>query len=187
MARHPVMRPVLLAGAAGVLLLAGCGGGGRAAAPATPVRLTVSAPGDLAAVRDGSVEVRGSVRPAGAAVSVAGQRAQVSGGTFTARVGLDAGVNVIDVLASAGDARPALTAIRVRRITTVPVPDVTSLSSDEARTQLQGVGLKVDTQRTGGFFDPLLGGKLGVCRTEPPAGAQVDVGTTVTVDVAHRC
>ena len=186
MARFSVMRPVLLAAVAGALVLTGCGGGNGAPPPA-PVHLSISAPGDLSAVRDTSVEVRGSVRPAGAEVTVGGHRAQVSGGTFTARVGLDAGVNVIDVLASAGRARPAVTAIRVRRITSVKVADVTGLSSDAARTQLQGAGLKVDTQRAGGFFDNLLGGKLAVCRTDPVAGSQVDAGTTVQVFVAHRC
>ena len=180
------MRPLLLAGAACALTLSACGGG--TTPPPPPVRVTVSDPADQRAVRDGSVDVRGTVRPAGATVTVRGQRAQVSGGSFHARVSLAAGVNVIDVLASAGDARPALTAVRVRRIMTVAVPDVVGGNPDDARKALQAAGLKVDTQQSGGgFFDELLGQAPQVCATSPQAGATVDAGATVHVTVARRC
>jgi hypothetical protein len=180
------MRSRLLAGAACALLLAGCGGD-PAAAPSSSVRLHVSAPADLASVREGSVEVRGTVRPAGAQVTVRGARAQVSGSTFSARVDLAPGVNVVDVLASADHARPALTAVRVRRIMTVPVPDVTGLSADAARRGLERAGLKADTKSTGGFFDQFLGGTRVVCRTDPASGGRVDIGTTVHVFVGRSC
>jgi hypothetical protein len=177
----------LLAGAFCALLLTACGG--SAPAPVAPVRLAVAAPTDQGTVRSASVQVRGTVRPAGATVTVGGRRARVSGRAFTARVPLDAGVNVIDVLASAGRARPALAAIRVRRVLTVAVPDVVGLNPDDARTQLQNAGLKVDTQQApgGGLLDQLLGRSPAVCLTDPPAGEQVDAGTTVHVTVSRSC
>jgi hypothetical protein len=181
------MRPTLLAGTLCATLLTGCGGGGTSSRT-PPVRVTVSAPADQGVVRDVAVDVRGTVRPAGATVTVHGQRADVSGGSFHARVPLAAGVNVIDVLASDGDARPALTAVRVRRIVTVTVPDVRGLSPDDARKQLTGAGLKVDTQQSGdGFFDQLLGRSPKVCDTSPAPGEQVDAGATVTVTASRRC
>jgi hypothetical protein len=181
------MRLPLLAGALCALLLAACGG--SASPPPAPVRLAVSAPADLGAVRAASVEVRGTVRPADATVTVAGRHAAVSGHGFRVRVALDAGVNVIDVAASAGRARPALTAIRVRRILTVTIPDVLGLDPDAARTQLQDRGLRVDTQQDpgGGFLDQLLGRQPQVCLTDPPPGEQVDEGTTVHVTVGRQC
>jgi hypothetical protein len=179
---------VLLATAACSLPLASCGGATDTPA-GPPVRLAVTDPADLGTVREASVDVRGTVRPAGATVTVAGHRADVAGGQFHARVDLAAGVNVIDVLASHGAARPATTAVRVRRIVTVDVPDVTGLDSDAARTQLQDAGLKVDTQRLPGndILDRLFGGKPKVCQTSPSAGATVDAGTTVQVLVARNC
>ena len=181
------MRPVpFLSAALCVAVLSACGGSTPAARP--PVRVTVSDPADQRTVRDGAVDVRGTVRPAGATVSVGGQRAQVAGGSFHARVPLQAGVNVIDVLASDGAARPALTAVRVRRIVTVAVPDVLGLSPDDARKRLEGAGLKADTQQAGGgFFDQILGQPPRVCETAPTAGDHVDPGTTVTVIAARRC
>jgi hypothetical protein len=182
------MRTTLLAGTLCATLLTACGGGGSPPARTPPVRLTVSAPADQGVVRDGSVDVSGTVRPAGATVTVRGQRAEVAGDSFHARVPLAAGVNVIDVLASDGDARPALTAVRVKRIVTVAVPDVRGLSPDDARKQLTDAGLKVDTQQAGGgFFDELLGQAPKVCDTSPAAGDEVDAGATVTVTAARRC
>ncbi|QEC46205.1 PASTA domain-containing protein [Baekduia soli] len=181
------MRPLLLAGTAGALLITGCGSGGTAAAP-DPVRLQITAPADLGVVRSASVRVQGIVRPAGAEVTVAGRRATVSGARFSAGVDLAAGINVIDVLASAGSARPALAAVRVRRIVDVRVPDLAGLSPDDAAAQLKGLGLKADTQTSGGgLLDDLFGGDPVVCSTDPPAGRRVDPGTTVTVTVSKSC
>src|SRR4051794_28727667 len=165
-------------------VFAGCGAADPAAAPA-PVRLQVEAP---ASVRDATVEVHGTVRPAGATVLVRGRQAPVNGRTWSAQVDLDPGVNVIDVIATAHQGRPALTAFRVRRVTTVQVPDVTGQTAGDARTQLEDAGLKVDTRRkSDGFFDELLGGDRHVCETDPAAGDEVDLGTTVEVTVARNC
>lgn len=181
------MRIGLLAGAACALLMTGCGGGKPAAATA-PVRLQITSPADQGAVRDGRVEIRGTVSPSGATVRVRGAEADVSGGAWTAQVSLEPGVNVVDVMASAGDARPALTAVRVRRIVEVEVPDVTGLSADDAQKALEDAHLEADLQTDkGGFFDDLLGGSPNVCDTDPAGGESVSPGTTVTVHLARDC
>jgi hypothetical protein len=181
------MRLSLLTGAACALLLSACGGD-KPAKPVGTVRLQVTAPQDLGTVRTASVEVRGTVTPSSARVTVRGERAQVSGGAWSAQINIEPGVNVVDVLASAGRARPALTAVRVRRVVDVVVPDLVGLSADDAKTALQDANLKGDLQTTnGGFFDELLGGSPEVCATEPSAGAHVDPGSTVVVQLARRC
>jgi hypothetical protein len=182
------MRLSLIAGAACALLLSACGGDDKPASAAAPVRLQISSPSDQGTVHDASVEVRGTVSPAGAEVTVRGEHAQVSGGSWSAQISLEPGVNVVDVLASAGAAKPALTAVRVRRVIDVEVPDVTGLSADDAQQQLEDANLKASLQTDdGGFFDDLLGGKPKVCETDPEAGATVDPGATVTVTLARRC
>jgi hypothetical protein len=182
------MRLLLLAGATCALLFSACGGRTRNPAPAAPVRLQVTAPGDLGSVHGQTVTVRGTVRPGTATVTVRGRRATVSGGSWSSDVRLDPGVNVIDVLASADRGRPALTALRVRRIVTIAVPDVTGQSVADATRQLEDRGLKADVQTAGGdFFDKLLGGNPNVCDTTPGAGEQVDPGTTILVRASRRC
>lgn len=181
-------RTLLITGAfAALLLVAGCGGDGAAAPSGPVVRVELTGPRDQAAVRADGVDVRGTVRPADAEVLVGGERATVAGGTFRAHVTLEAGVNVIDVMASAGDARPALTALRVRRITTVAVPSVLGRNQDDATARLQAAGLKAAIHKRGGFFDGLLGGDPVVCSTDPAAGAEVAPGSTVDVDLARDC
>jgi len=169
----------------GAAVITACGGDARPAPP--PVRLTVSAPRDLAVVHDDRVEIAGSVRPSSATVVVEGRRASVAEGAFHVTVSLAAGTNVVDVLASAGRARPALAAIRVRREVQVEVPDLVGASADDARTRLTALGLKADVQRDDGIFDRLLPGTPQVCATDPESGAEVDPGTTVKVLVARSC
>jgi hypothetical protein len=180
-------RPLLLAGALCALLLCACGGD-QPAAPAGSVRLQITAPGDLDAVRDGSVQIRGTVRPSNATVLVRGHRASVSAGGWSADVALEPGVNVVDVLASDGRARPALTAVRVRRLVDVTVPDVVGLTADDARQAIADAHLKAELQTdNGGFFDDLLGGDPTVCQTSPQAGAHVAPGSTVVAQLARNC
>jgi hypothetical protein len=181
------MRLSLLTGAACALLLGACGGD-KPAKPVAPVRLQVTAPADLGTVRSDNVEIRGTVTPASATVTVRGERARVSGGAWSAQVSVEPGVNVVDVLASAGRARPALTAVRVRRVVDVTVPDLVGLSADDAKSALAGAHLEGELQTAGGgFFDELLGGSPEVCETDPEAGAHVDPGSTVVVQLARRC
>src|SRR3954470_8648986 len=91
-----------LAAAAVCAMAGGCGGDRPAPAP---VRLQITAPSDEAVVRASEGELRGTVRPATATVTVEGHRAAVSGGAFHATVSLAPGTNVVDVMASSGDAR----------------------------------------------------------------------------------
>jgi hypothetical protein len=167
-------------------VITACGGDGGP--PPSPVRLAITAPSDLEVVHEGRVDVAGTVRPTTATVTVEGRRATVGdGGTFRATVSLEAGTNVVDVLASAGRARPALTAIRVRRQVTVRVPDLVGLSVDDARKQLGAAGLKADVQRDDSLFDRLLPGDPNVCSADPDAGSQVDPGTTIHLVASKQC
>jgi Glucodextranase, domain B/PASTA domain len=180
----PWARRLPLAAAALCALAGGCGGDGPAPAP---VRLQITAPRDEAVVRSGQVELRGTVRPATATVTVEGRRAPVSEGAFHATVALAPGTNVVDVMASAGDARPALTAIRVRRRVTVDVPDVTGLVAADARAQLKALGLGSQVDDQDGIFERLLPGQAKVCATDPDRGTSVDPGTSVRLLVSKQC
>jgi hypothetical protein len=151
------------------------------------VRLAITSPSDEAVVRATQVELRGTVSPASATVTVEGRRAAVAGGAFHATVGLQPGTNVVDVMASAGDARPALTAIRIRRRVTVDVPDLIGLVPADATGQLEALGLKAKVDDQDGIFERLLPGKALVCATDPETGTSVDPGTTVRLAVSKQC
>lgn len=149
--------------------------------------MAIAAPADGAVTRAQTVELRGTVSPASATVTVGGRRAASSGGSFRATVPLAAGTNVVDVLASAGSARPALTAIRVRRVIAVTVPDLSGLSVRDARRRLGDLRLGAKVDERGGIFDRLFGGDPLVCSTDPAAGEDADPGDTVTLLVSRRC
>jgi hypothetical protein len=182
---RPVLLIALLAAAA-----AGCGGDDekKAQRPPAPVGLKVSAPGDMTTVRTETVEVKGSVVPASAAVLVHGQRAAVSGGgTFKTTVALDPGANVIDVMATASGRTPALTAFRVTREVPVIVPELSGKTADAVRSALEDLGLKADVEEGGGLLEDLLPGDPAVCTQDPSAGAQVRRGASVHVVVSKSC
>jgi PASTA domain/Glucodextranase, domain B len=171
---------------------AGCGGDNkepRAQRPAPAVDLRVSAPGDMDTVQSESVEVRGTVEPAGAAVTVMGQRSPVSGGgEFVATVPLQPGANVIDVMASAPGRGPAMTAFRVTREVPVTVPDLAGKNADEVEDTLADRGLGAEIEQVGGgFLDELLPGDAGVCEQDPQPGTEVRRGTKVHVTLAKGC
>jgi glucodextranase-like protein/PASTA domain-containing protein len=171
-------------------VFAGCGGGDepRAQRPAPLVNLAVTAPNDLATVRADTVEVRGTVTPAGASVIVVGEAASVTaGGTFTARVTLEPGDNVIDVMATAGGRTPAMMAVRVKREMPVEVPDLDGLEVEEVEQKLADVGLKAEVESRGGLIEDLLPGAPAVCEQDPDPGSQVKRGTTVHVLVGKSC
>jgi hypothetical protein len=170
--------------------MAGCGGGDepQAQKPPRPVELDVTSPDDLATVRTATVEVRGTVTPAGASVRVLGQAATVSGGgTFSARVPLDPGDNVIDVMATARGREPGLTAFRVRREVPVEVPDLDGLDEAAVQETLGAAGLGVEIERRGGLLEEFLPGDPAVCGQDPEPGAKVRRGTVVRVEVSKSC
>jgi hypothetical protein len=176
----------LLLAAACPLALAACGNATSTASKPS-VRLSVDAPGDGAVVRDGTVDISGRVSPAGASVTVLGRAATSAGGSFSASVPLDAGDNVIDVMATAPSARPAMTALRILREITIRVPDVTGDSPNDARSRLEQAGLRADVHESGGLFEDLLPNSPSVCETAPTPGTRVDRGSTVRVRTSKTC
>lgn len=166
--------------------LAACGGG-DAQRPEPRVSVRVTAPADLVVVRGDAVDIAGRVAPAGSAVTVLGRPASVDGDTFTARVPLRPGANIVDVAATAPGRRAAFAALRVVREIRVRLPDLAGRDAAGAEAQLAALGLRVDEQRGGGLFDPLLPGDPKVCESRPEPGAELLPGTTVQLVVARGC
>ncbi|MEJ7891741.1 MAG: PASTA domain-containing protein [Solirubrobacteraceae bacterium] len=169
-----------------LLALSGCGGDERAPALAR-VELSLEAPADLSTVQDESVEVRGTVAPAGTRVLVAGQEADVSGGSFATTVELEEGENIIDVQADAPRRPAAMTALRVTRQIVVEVPPLEGDDVDDAIDALESVGLTADVDDVGSPLDDFFFGDDRVCATDPPAGDEVPAGTVVVLAVAGVC
>lgn len=177
-------RFVLLA----VLLgLAGCGGEEKRAPDPAPVRLTISRPPDTSTVREDRVTLSGKVQPARAAVEVLGKSATVRGGSFSATVPLDEGVNVIDVSATMPGRSAAFAAVRVTYDPRVTVPDLTGVTDDDASARLDKLGLDASLDAVGGLLDEFRSGTRNVCETDPPKGTLVDPGAKVVVKTAKRC
>lgn len=77
------------------------------------VAVQVSNPADRSTVEYQKLTVRGTVTPATAAVKVRGQDAVVNDGVFQKAVGLNPGVNRLDIVATAPGATPATTEVTV--------------------------------------------------------------------------
>ena len=73
------------------------------------------------------------------------------------------------------------------RQVTVSVPGLAGVTPSDAKDTLAGLGLKADVKESTGLLDFLLPEDARVCETDPPAGTEVDPGTTVTVFAAKRC
>lgn len=167
--------------------LTGCAGERAPARVAPPVKITLSAPDDLAVVREAVVEVRGTVSPARARVTVLGVPAAVRDGAFSARVPLAEGSNVVDVTATARGSSPGLAALRVTREVRITVPDLIGDPAGDALDRLGKLGLEPEEERGGGIFDGLLPGERKVCDTQPRGGAEVRPRTAVRVLTAKSC
>ena len=151
------------------------------------VDLALTSPVDAAVTRADVATIAGTVKPARAHVTVLGEEVDVSGGSFSADVELEPGSNLIDVAADANGRRPDFAVLRVVYEERVPLPDVAGDDADSARERLEGLGVEVATQDSGGFFDPILPGDPKVCEMQPRAGAQVLPGSRVTLLVARDC
>ena len=81
----------------------------------------------------------------GAHVEVLGKEVAVSGGSFSADVQLEPGVNLVDVSAGLEGRRPAFAVARVIREVRMPVPDLIGRDADTAQDQLQGLGSETGT------------------------------------------
>lgn len=167
-----------------VMLLASCAGTRR---PPPPVRLTIDGPADGTTTLAGQVQVSGRVTPGASTVLVGGQSVSVSAGNFATQVAVKPGANVIDVLAGAARAHPAMSAIRIYRQIAVAVPNLAGKSASAATSALRQVGLSPQIQDTGGFFQSLLPLSKHVCATEPPAARRLAPGSTVVLQIAKIC
>jgi hypothetical protein len=185
------LRPILAAGCVLAVAAAGCGGGDdgdqRTARAPDPVELSIAAPSDAEVVRESTVEVRGSVQPRAAEVTVLGRPAAVAGGAFSASVPVQPGANVIDVIATADGRTPAMTAVRVTYELPVPVPDLEGLTVEEAQAEIDEAGLVLAVEYGGGLLEDLLPGDPGVCEQDPEPDTEVRRGTTVDVAVEKSC
>ena len=182
------MRTRTLAAAAAVALAAGgCGDDPGPPRDEPTVRLTLTGPADAGVTRSETVEVSGSVKPAGAAVRVLGREVGVEGGEFRTEVDLEPGANLIDVAASANGRRPDFAALRVVFEARVALPDVVGRDADTAREELEGLGLEVEAEDAGSLLDPILPGDPKVCEMEPEPGTRVLPGSAVTVRIARDC
>jgi len=181
-------RPLALVAALALAALQpACGDAQAPPRPERQVRLELGSPADGASVRSETVELRGTVQPQSAQVEVLGREVAVDGGSFRAEVPLEPGANLIDVSAGARGRRPAFAATRIVREVRVALPDAVGNDADSAKEELEGLGLSVDVQDAGGFFDPLLPGDPKVCEMRPRAGRQVLPGSDVTLMVARDC
>ena len=172
----------VLAAVAGAL--SGCGAASR---PTPPVKLRLDAPSDGTRILADSIAVSGTVSPAGAGVTVLGASVAVSGGSFSTRVALKPGTNLVDVLAGAPYAQGAMSVVRIVRELPVTVPYLDGASPSGAEHQLAALGLVAHVRDTDGGLDFLLPIPSQVCVTNPSAGQGVAPGSTVQLTVSKLC
>src|SRR5206468_3397595 len=161
--------------------------GGGSAHKQPPVRLTLAAPTDGARLLQDTVHVSGTVSPTAAAVTVAGKRVPVSGGSFHTEVQLLPRQHVVHVLAGANDHDAAMAAVRVDRGVMVEVPDLVGKKPSDASDALTAKGLKAKEENSDSGFDFILPGSRQVCATDPDAGSKVPPGSTVTLVTGKFC
>jgi hypothetical protein len=183
------VRVVLLrtvAAAAAALVVCACGQVARR--PAGPVRLTLTSPADGSRIEASNATISGVVSPRSARVLVVGKAVKRgAGGSFSSTVSLEPGTNLIDVIASAPRARPAMTALRVIRYVLVTVPAVTGRSPGYAAAVIRGAGLKPQLDGDSNPFAFLLPLSEHVCSQSPSGGTQVNPNSTVTIRLGKLC
>jgi len=179
--------PSLAAAVALAALPAACGNDDEPPRREPVVKLQIGSPPDGDVVRSETVEIHGTVQPRGARIRVVGREIPVDGGSFHTEVPLEPGANLIDVSADARGRRPDFAVARIVYEQRLPVPELVGSDADTAQEQLEGLGLTVETEDAGGFFDSLLPGDPKVCELDPRAGTQVLPGSEVRMLVARDC
>lgn len=169
------------------VFLGACGSTARPPA-AAPVRLTLSSPADDARIDASNTRISGTVSPRTARVLVLGRPVTPdANGGFSAAVALAPGTNLIDVIASARHARPAMTSLRITRYVLVSVPNVTGESPNDAAKAIHNAGLTPQLQSSSNPFGFLIPLRDQVCSQSPGGNAQVAPGSTVTLNVGKVC
>lgn len=88
-----------------------------------PLNLTIQSPADGTTVTTSTITASGSVQgPSGTTVTVNGQAATISGGTFTVDVALNEGNNTITAVAAAPDGRTATQTLTITRSSGGAIP-----------------------------------------------------------------
>jgi hypothetical protein len=108
-------------------------------------------------------------------------------GHFSTSVPLAPGTNLIDVIASAPRARPAMFALRVIRYVLVTVPDVTGKSPGAAATAIRGAGLRSVLHVDNAPLSFLWPFPPQVCSQSPAGGARVGPHSVVTLQASQVC
>jgi hypothetical protein len=153
-----------------------------------PVQLSQLSPSDGARVSTDRITVSGTVKPEHASVMILGRRiTPATDGHFSATVDLQVGTNLIDVIAAAKRARPALTALRVTRYVLISVPSVEGRGPRAAAAAIRAVGLVPKVEGSSDPFSFLVPLSSQVCNQSPAAHAHVVPGTTVTLSVSKVC
>jgi beta-lactam-binding protein with PASTA domain len=152
------------------------------------VKLNVTSPADLARVYASNTTISGTVSPRTAQVLVVGRPVKPdANGGFSTAVTLAPGTNLIDVIASARHARPAMTSLRITRYVLISVPDVTGESPNDASEAIHNAGLTPQLHSSGNPFGFLIPLRNQVCSQSPSGNAHVAPGSTVTLDIGKVC
>jgi hypothetical protein len=168
------------------LLVVGCGN--RTLPAAAPVKLTVESPTDGARQVADSATITGVVAPHHARVLVLGHSVSADrSGHFTASVPLVPGTNLIDVIASAPRAQPAMLSLRVTRYVLINVPDVTGRSPNDAVARIRAAGLTPVLHADSNPLSFLLPFSTQVCNQSPSGGSRVEPDTRVTLNAGKVC
>jgi len=174
--------------AAAAVVVALCACGRAAPRHVAPVRLTLSSPADESRVEASAATISGVVSPQSARVLVVGQDVKPGAdGSFSTTVSLTPGTNLIDVIASAPHALPAMAALRVVRFVLITVPPVTGQSPTDAAAAIRRAGLKPQLQGDSDPFAFLLPLSEQVCSQTPDGGKQVDPNSVVTIRLGKLC
>jgi Glucodextranase, domain B/PASTA domain len=170
------------------VFLCACGSStARPPAPA-PVQLTLSSPADLARIDASTTTISGTVSPRTARVLVVGRPVKPDAdGGFSTEVALSPGTNLVDVIASARHARPAMTSLRITRYVLTSVPDVTGESPKDAAQAIHDAGLTPQLHASGNPFGFLIPLRDQVCSQSPSGEAHVTPGSTVILDIGKVC